>query len=51
MLERPIDKLQRIGITKHPWVIFAVGVGLIAFGIGGIEGVIKVFKFLGYGTS
>lgn len=51
MFERPLDKLNRTGITKHPWVIFLVGMGLIAFGIGGSDALLKVFKFLGHSFS
>jgi hypothetical protein len=51
VIERPLDKLNRVGITKHPWLIFSVGLGLIAFGLGGTEAVLKVLKFFGYGGS
>lgn len=46
MIERPLEKLHRIGITKHPWIIFLAGTFLIAFGVGGLDAVLKVWRFL-----
>jgi hypothetical protein len=51
MIERPIDKLNRIGLTKHPWAIAVIGTVLIAYGLGGIEAVMKLLKFFGHNTS
>jgi hypothetical protein len=46
MVERPIERLHRIGIIKHPWAILLTGIFLIAFGVGGLEASLKVLKFL-----
>jgi hypothetical protein len=49
MVERPLDKLNRMGIMKHPKVIAALGLIQILFGLGKLDWVEKLLKLIGIG--
>lgn len=46
MVERPLDKLNRIGITKHPKIIATIGTLLILIALGKLFWLETVLKYL-----
>jgi hypothetical protein len=49
ILERPLDKLNRVGISKHPRVIMMAGLILILLGVGKLEWLKKALDLIGIG--